>query len=389
MQGNPLYAVPGLGGYLARKGMIQDEGMDELKQAGAVLSLQGAIQNQAKAQQAQQREQAYRAAIEGLGPNPTQEGLAAVASKFAAPDDVMRTHQSSLDRQATRDAAATQAEAQRQARLHERQLVLEAAAQNTALAREARLEAAAQAADLRRELQENQQRFQASQTQSQQAFQRQLAGEARANRQPQVVQTADGPMVLNGTQATPVTGPGGVPVRGPKVDKPMTEFQGKAALYGTRAAQSHRVLEDIEDTISLEGLATKQAGARIPVIGGIVGAAGNAMLSKNQQKVEQAQRDFVNAVLRQESGAVISDAEFENARKQYFPAPGDSKEVRDQKRANRMLAINGFARMAGSGADDIQTILKEPRMPAQNPAAPYSDAEKERRYQEWKARQGK
>ena len=99
MQGNPLYAVPGLGGYLARKGMIQDEETDQLKQAGAVLSLQGAIQNQAKAQQAQQREAAYRAAIEGLGPNPTQEGLAAVASKFAAPDDVLKIHQGSLDRQ--------------------------------------------------------------------------------------------------------------------------------------------------------------------------------------------------------------------------------------------------------------------------------------------------
>ncbi len=87
-------------------------------------------------------------------------------------------------------------------------------------------------------------------------------------------------------------------------------------------------------------------------------------MSSEQQRVTQAQRDFVNAVLRQESGAVISDAEFANAKKQYFPAPGDSPPVLAQKRANRQLAVQGFARMAGpKGALDIQAIIKEPLLP--------------------------
>ena len=73
------------------------------------------------------------------------------------------------------------------------------------------------------------------------------------------------------------------------------------------------------------------------------GAAANATFANPQeQQIEQAQRDFINAALRRESGAVISDAEFANARQQYFPQPGDSKQVIDQKRRNREMAIQGI-----------------------------------------------
>lgn len=150
---------------------------------------------------------------------------------------------------------------------------------------------------------------------------------------------------------------------GDKADKPVNETQGKAALYGTRAAQSDKVLKELEEKISTTGLAIKQSAANTPVVGGILGAAGNVMLSKEQQRVEQAQRDFVNAVLRQESGAVISDAEFANAQKQYFPAPGDSKDVIEQKRTNRKIAIEGFKRMAGPAAPDVQAVIDAPLIP--------------------------
>ena len=93
-------------------------------------------------------------------------------------------------------------------------------------------------------------------------------------------------------------------------------------------------------------------------------------MSSEQQRVDQAQRDFVNAVLRQESGAVISDAEFANAKRQYFPTPGDSKAAIDQKRANRQLAIQGFARMSGpKGAADIKAIIDNPLLPGVDPNA--------------------
>jgi hypothetical protein len=71
-------------------------------------------------------------------------------------------------------------------------------------------------------------------------------------------------------------------------------------------------------------------------------------LSANSQKAEQAQRNFVNAVLRQESGAAIADTEFANAKKQYFPQPGDGPDVIAQKAANRKTVIAGFRNNAGN-----------------------------------------
>lgn len=143
-------------------------------------------------------------------------------------------------------------------------------------------------------------------------------------------------------------------------DKPMTEFQGKSSLYGTRAAQSDKILKALEGDINTGGLYAGQKA----------GAFGNLFMSSEQRRVDQAQRDFVNAVLRQESGAVINPDEFANAKKQYFPQPGDDPETIEQKRANRSLAIQGFARMSGpKGSEEIKAIIDAPLLPS-SPKAP-------------------
>jgi hypothetical protein len=77
---------------------------------------------------------------------------------------------------------------------------------------------------------------------------------------------------------------------------------------------------------------------------------GNFARDPEFQRFDQARRDFVNAILRRESGAVIADSEFENANKQYFPQPGDGPEVIAQKRRNRETAIEGIRMGAGEGA---------------------------------------
>lgn len=160
-----------------------------------------------------------------------------------------------------------------------------------------------------------------------------------------------------------VIGPDGKPVlvrrseafgkRPAATDKPITEFQGKAILYGTRAAQSDKILKTLEDKISLPGIEAARS----------LGRAGNYLMSSEQRRVDQAQRDFVNAILRQESGAVISDAEFANAQRQYFPQPGDDAKTISQKRANREIAIKGFSRMSGPGAADIDVVRNAPLLP--------------------------
>jgi hypothetical protein len=134
----------------------------------------------------------------------------------------------------------------------------------------------------------------------------------------------------------------------------MTEAQGKAMLFGSRMQAANEILAGLEGKGVMTPSLTKMAVEEVPLVGGALGMAANVMVaSPEQQQVEQAQRDFVNAVLRRESGAVIADSEFRNAAKQYFPQPGDDKNTREQKRKNRELAIRGILTEAGPGAPDI------------------------------------
>lgn len=139
--------------------------------------------------------------------------------------------------------------------------------------------------------------------------------------------------------ARPVLGQDGLPL-GAK-DKDLTDSQAKANLFGSRMLESDRIINSLEGKYSPVAINTKMAADGLPIVGGVAGYAGNAMLSSESQQAEQAQRDFINAVLRRESGAVISPTEFANGQRQYFPQPGDSKAVLAQKAKNRKLATEG------------------------------------------------
>jgi hypothetical protein len=72
--------------------------------------------------------------------------------------------------------------------------------------------------------------------------------------------------------------------------------------------------------------------------------------SEDYKRLAAAQRNFIAAVLRKESGAAISDQEFESGAKIYFPQPGDSDAVIKDKRRYRDLAVQGMKMAAGPGA---------------------------------------
>jgi hypothetical protein len=77
----------------------------------------------------------------------------------------------------------------------------------------------------------------------------------------------------------------------------------------------------------------------------------------------------VNAVLRRESGAVISPEEFANAERQYFPQIGDSRPVIEQKARNRRAAIEGMrADVPKSRQGEVDRISGGGQ--AEQPAAP-------------------
>lgn len=131
--------------------------------------------------------------------------------------------------------------------------------------------------------------------------------------------------------------PGMIPLTDPKV----TIDERKAAGFADRMSESGRLL----DKYGNAGLSVKDQFIRgndwIPDF------AENWMVGDDFQNFDQARRDFINAQLRRESGAVISKEEFANANKQYFPQPGDGPAVLEQKRKNRETVINGMMRDAG------------------------------------------
>lgn len=140
-------------------------------------------------------------------------------------------------------------------------------------------------------------------------------------------------------------------VQGPS--KGLNESQGKAAGMSLRATRANDILNDLEEHGTTNRGLIKQAAGQVPLVGGALEMGVNSLPgvlggpSSNQQKVEQARRDFVNAVLRVESGASISPSEFANAEKQYFPSPGDTDAVKSQKRANRQTAIDALNLQGG------------------------------------------
>lgn len=121
----------------------------------------------------------------------------------------------------------------------------------------------------------------------------------------------------------------------------LTAAQSTALGYANRTVEADKIISDLGSKFT--GLGSYLPTASI--FG--VNIVPNALKSDDRQMFEQAQRNFVNSVLRRESGAAISPSEFENAALQYFPQPGDSEAVVKQKAANRQTTIDGLLISAG------------------------------------------
>ena len=123
----------------------------------------------------------------------------------------------------------------------------------------------------------------------------------------------------------------------------MTDAQSNAALYASRMLNAEKIFQN--PAIASTGQNAWEVGkSKLPGAGTYY-----SWNSPEYQQFDQAKRDFVNATLRRESGAVINPDEFANAERQYFPRPGDSEAVLKQKAANRREAIKGIAAGAGRG----------------------------------------
>lgn len=126
--------------------------------------------------------------------------------------------------------------------------------------------------------------------------------------------------------------------------KMLNATQAKAAGYAQRTIEADKTINNIGKNFT----GVTDYGDYLP----------NALQSSDRQIYEQAKRNFVNAVLRQESGAAISSSEFNSAENQYFPKAGDAPGVVAQKAANRKTVIENLAREAGQTTHTQQAQTK-------------------------------
>jgi hypothetical protein len=131
--------------------------------------------------------------------------------------------------------------------------------------------------------------------------------------------------------------------------KKMNDEQAKALGYAKRITDANIVLEDPMYAKSLVSTRSN-VGSSVPFIG-------NALVSSDYQIADQAVRNFINAQMRRESGAVISPEEFANARIQYIPVWGDGEEVLERKRQARARALENLYVSSGpSGLEQAQDV---------------------------------
>lgn len=135
-----------------------------------------------------------------------------------------------------------------------------------------------------------------------------------------------------------------------KKEKQPTDGQFSSGLFAKRMEQAEGVFGALTEGGYNAADMSNRAGSVLP----------GAFQSENFKKQDQAERNFVNALLRRESGAAISPDEFKSAAIQYFPRAGDTPEVLDQKKQNRVLAFNGLKANAGPAFDKIPGVEQSP-----------------------------
>ncbi|MDX6807164.1 hypothetical protein [Terrihabitans rhizophilus] len=121
-------------------------------------------------------------------------------------------------------------------------------------------------------------------------------------------------------------------VQGAGGGRPLTEAQSKDTVYLTRAAGALPILDQYGEKLANF---TENAGGQVPVVG-------NYLKTPEYQQAEQAGTEFLQAILRKDTGAAITPQETAEYGKVYLPRPGDSQAVLVQKRASRQRAAQAI-----------------------------------------------
>lgn len=115
--------------------------------------------------------------------------------------------------------------------------------------------------------------------------------------------------------------------------KPLTEGQSKDTVYATRAEGALPILDQF-------GSALMNPVERA-VEGDPTGIA-RGMQSPEFQQAQQAGKEFLQAILRKDTGAAITPQETAEYGTVYLPVPGDLPVILEQKRLSRVRALEAI-----------------------------------------------
>lgn len=135
-----------------------------------------------------------------------------------------------------------------------------------------------------------------------------------------------------------------------------TESERKASSFLGRAINAESNYLNIDADSAQRGQ-QQIAGRSVPgqFVADTFPNIANQFADNPRQLADQAQREFIAAVLRYDSGAAIPPEEFVTNARIYFPQPGDGPDVIRQKAQARLTAIQGLRDSAGRMAPQSET----------------------------------
>ena len=120
------------------------------------------------------------------------------------------------------------------------------------------------------------------------------------------------------------------------IPKPPTEGMRRASSFWIRANDANKVFEEYETVPPRTSLRF------LP----------DFFVSEAGKIFRQAERQFIEAYLRKDSGAAISPNEYTNAKQTYFPQPGDTPPVLERKKQAREAIMEGLKKESGTALDE-------------------------------------
>lgn len=157
-----------------------------------------------------------------------------------------------------------------------------------------------------------------------------------------------------------VYGPDGQPIMTTGTAKPFTEGQSKDVTYSTRARGALEILDPIAGALTSRGEA---------IADGVPLGFGREFQTADYQLAVQAGQEFLQAILRKDTGAAITEGEQALYGTVYLPQPGDGPEVLAQKAQSRKRAVEALE----AGMSPSQIVAQE-RALVKTSQAPLSGA---------------